>query len=102
MSRSDNGTFTEDKTPIYTGANYDYTTTFCIGHLINNWQPCFYTMYPKFQTVGAIKEGVYELLLIHTVESGYLAHFVIWRTSSIRRMSYSCLNSITIWRPQSN
>ena len=28
-----------------------------------------------------------------TVESGYLAHFVIWRTSSIRRMSYSCLNS---------
>ena len=27
-----------------------------------------------------------------TVESGYLAHFVIWRTSSIRHMSYSCLN----------
>ena len=28
-----------------------------------------------------------------TVESGCLAHFGIWRTSSIRRMSYSCLNS---------
>ena len=34
------------------------------------------------------------LWLGRTVESGYLAHFVIWRTSSIRRMSYSCLNSI--------
>ena len=37
---------------------------------------------------GYVSEGC-----TNTVESGYLAHFVIWRTSSIRRMSYSCLNS---------
>ena len=28
-----------------------------------------------------------------TVKSGYLAHFVVCRTSSIRCMSYFCLNS---------
>ena len=28
-----------------------------------------------------------------TIESGYLANFVIWDTSSIRRMFFSCLNS---------
>ena len=32
---------------------------------------------------------LYRIVLVcYTVESGYLAHFIIWRTSSIRRMSY--------------
>ena len=39
------------------------------------------------------KKAFLKAPYLTTVELGYLAHLVIWRTSSIRLMSYSCLNS---------